>query len=88
MVFDGPIPSFGTQSPITYLGPSREAERLLGPECRIERKFGADVSWDRGVEGLGGMDAVFLVGGPADGNPANAGHYCLGGPHAPVAKHA
>lgn len=31
------------QTPLTYLGPSREPERLVGPECRIERRYGAEV---------------------------------------------
>jgi len=32
-----------TQTPITYLGPSKEPEQLVSPECKVERKYGAEV---------------------------------------------
>jgi hypothetical protein len=42
------------QTPVTYLGPSRKPDKLAGPECKVERKYGTEASFT-------------VFGGPADG---------------------
>ncbi|KAI8466437.1 MAG: hypothetical protein J3K34DRAFT_484339 [Monoraphidium minutum] len=48
----GPSLQYGF-TPLSYIGPSREPELLVGPECKVERRYGTETSFT-------------LFGGPID----------------------